>query len=142
MEFKDERPKVGIGSIVRRGDKILIGERTGNHGSGTWMIPGGHLEHGETFEECAIREAREESGLTDLRAVGIVSLDNSIDYGKHYVSIGVLLESLTGEPTDPEPQKSKNWGWTDPRNLPEPFFLPSKRAIENWLSGKWYSPEK
>ena len=136
------RPKVGIGVIVERDGKILIGERTGNHGAGTWMIPGGHLEHGETFEECAIRETREETGLQDLRAIGVVSLDNHVDYGKHYVSIGVLLKSKNGEPTDPEPEKSKNWGWRDPRKLPEPFFLPSKRAVENWLSGKWYSPEE
>ena len=141
--MEKERPKVGLGVIVRRGKKILIGQRTGNHGSGTWMIPGGHLEHGETFEAGAIRETIEETGLRDLRAIRVVSIDNHVDYGKHYISIGVLLESKTGEPTDPEPGKSEGWKWVDPRKkLPEPFFLPSRRAIENWLAKKIYRSDK
>ncbi len=139
MEPAQERPLVGIGVIVKRGDKILIGERLSNHGSGTWMIPGGHLEHGEPFEMAAIREVREETGLEDLKALAVVSLDNHIDYGRHYVSIGVLVDCPSGDTTDPEPDKSRNWQWVDPWHLPEPFFLPSKRVIENWLSGKFYN---
>src|SRR4051812_40215675 len=97
-----ERPKVGIGVIITRNGKILVGERTGNHGAGTFMIPGGHLEFGESFEETALREAEEETGLTDMKVKGVVSIGNDIAYGKHYVSIGVLVESPSGEPTDPE----------------------------------------
>jgi 8-oxo-dGTP diphosphatase len=46
-----ERPKVGIGVIVYRKGKILIGKRLSHHGAGTWEIPGGHLEFGESFEK-------------------------------------------------------------------------------------------
>ena len=102
------------------------------------MIPGGHLEFGESFEECAIREATEETGLTDFKIGGVVSVSNDIVYEKHYVSIGVLLESISGDPVAAEPEKSEDWFWCDPRELPEPMFTASKRVIENWLAGEMY----
>ncbi|OGF65940.1 hypothetical protein A3I27_01695 [Candidatus Giovannonibacteria bacterium RIFCSPLOWO2_02_FULL_43_11b] len=137
--MKPDRPKIGIGVIIVRDGKILIGERLSSHGAGTFMIPGGHLEFGETFEEGAIREAREETGLENLVVKKVVSLGNDVAYDKHYVSIGILLESQDGEAFDAEPERSRNWHWHDPRNLPEPFFLHSKRVVQNWLSGNFYS---
>ena len=136
--MEQNRPKVGIGVIIERDGKILIGERLSDHGANTFQIPGGHLEFGESFEEAAIREAIEETGLKKFKARGVISVGNDIGFEKHYVSIGVHLECFEGEPTDPEPDHSRNWHWADPRNLPEPFFPHSKRVIANWLSGNIY----
>lgn len=136
---KEERPKVGIGVVVVRGNKILIGQRLSGHGAGTFEIPGGHLEFGETFEEAALREVREETGLMDLAVRGIVSLGNDILFNKHYVSVGVCVECASGEPSDPEPEHSKNWQWYDLDDLPEPFFPHSQRVVQNWLAGTMYS---
>lgn len=135
----NERPKVGIGVIILRDGKILVGKRLSSHGEGTWEIPGGHLEFGESFEETAIREAIEETGLTDLRAIDVVSVHNDIAYDKHYVSIGVLLESKSGEPTNPEVEHSSDWHWRDPTDLPTPFFPHSQNVINNWLQKTIYS---
>ena len=60
---KSSRPIVGVGVIVLRNGLVLLGERIGSHGSGTWALPGGHLEFGETVEQCAAREVLEETGL-------------------------------------------------------------------------------
>ena len=46
-------PKVGVGVIVRREGRILLGKRKGSHGENTWAPPGGHLEFMESVEECA-----------------------------------------------------------------------------------------
>lgn len=138
----NERPKVGIGVIILRDGKILVGKRLSSHGEGTWEIPGGHLEFGESFEETAIREAMEETGLTDLQAIDIVSVHNDIAYEKHYVSIGVLVESHLGEPTSPETEHSSDWHWRDPSDLPEPFFPHSQNVINNWLNNTIYSQGK
>ncbi len=137
--MEHERPKVGIGVIVKRGDKILLGERLHGHGSNTFMIPGGHLEFGESFEETARREVEEETGLKDIVIQGIISIGNDVYYDKHYVSIGILAESLEGEPYNAEPDKAKNWYWGDPHDLPEPFFEMSRKVVNNWLAGKIYT---
>jgi 8-oxo-dGTP diphosphatase len=134
-----ERPKVGIGVVVVRDGKILIGERLDGHGKNTYMIPGGHLEFGESFEDCAKREVQEETGLQDISIQGLISIGNDIAYEKHYVSIGILAESTIGEPYNAEPNKAQNWKWYNPHEIPEPFFLPSKKVVKNWLEGGVYS---
>ena len=82
-----------------------------------------------------MREVAEETGLIDMKPQRIVSLGNDIAYGKHYVSIGVHLECLGGDPYDAEPEHSRGWKWYNVEELPEPMFPHSKRVIENWLRG-------
>lgn len=52
-------PRVGVGCIVARGTQLLLVKSR----RGYWSNPGGHLEFGETPEQCAIREMLEETGL-------------------------------------------------------------------------------
>ena len=79
-----DRPKVGIAAIVVRGNKILLGKRKGSHGDGTYSFPGGHLEFGESLEECARRETKEETGL-DVANIRFSALTNDVfeKEGKH-----------------------------------------------------------
>jgi len=131
------RPLAAVGVIVRNKDgKILLGERLGSHGENTYQAPGGHLEHGQNFIDAAFREVEEETGLTNLSFVQLVSINNELIYGKHYVNIGFLVDCNSGEPGNPEPEKSRNWTWYDPHHLPEPMFPPSKGVIDAWLSGR------
>jgi len=58
-----ENPRVGVGVIVTRGDRVLLIRRVGVYGQGTWSTPGGHLEYGESPGACAIRETKEETGV-------------------------------------------------------------------------------
>ncbi len=58
-----ERPLVGVGVMLVRDGRVLLARRRGSHGDGSYSWCGGHLELGESFEDCAIREVREESGL-------------------------------------------------------------------------------
>lgn len=135
-----ERPKVGVGILVLKEGAILLGERLSSHGAGTWQIPGGHLELGGTFEETALRELEEETGLTDVKLEGLIALINDRVYGKHFVTIGMLAEWRSGEPRAMEPEKSRNWGWFLPENLPSDIFLPSRNVIDCWKSGRLYTP--
>ncbi|KAF9468893.1 NUDIX hydrolase domain-like protein [Collybia nuda] len=95
--------KVGVGVfILDQAGRFILGKRKGSHGEGTWALPGGHLEFGETFEACAVREVLEETGLqvTDLR---FLTATNNImeSEGKHYVTI-FLGCKISGERTQPE----------------------------------------
>ena len=55
------RPQVGVGVLITKDDLVLLMKRQNSHGDGTWAPPGGHLEYGETPEECAMRETQEET---------------------------------------------------------------------------------
>jgi ADP-ribose pyrophosphatase YjhB (NUDIX family) len=56
-----DNPKVVVGSVVVSGDTVLMCRRAIEPRLGFWTLPAGYLEHGETLEEGAAREAWEEA---------------------------------------------------------------------------------
>ncbi len=72
---RSPRPLVGVGVLIVRDGLVLLGKRRHVHGEGDWSPPGGHLEFGETPEECAVREAHEETGLhvVNVRLAGVTN---------------------------------------------------------------------
>ncbi|OCT49851.1 hypothetical protein CLCR_07454 [Cladophialophora carrionii] len=98
--------------------KFILGQRLGSHGAGTWALPGGHLEFGESFEDCAAREVMEETGLEveDVKfltatndvmlseegggaagaAAGATSALDGQNQGKHYVTIFMTARVRSG----------------------------------------------
>lgn len=91
-------PKVGVAvfCLNSQGD-FLLGKRKGSNGHNSWGLPGGHLELGEEFEECAAREVMEEVGL-ELRNVRFVTAVNNVFAERqHYVTI-FLAGNVDGEP--------------------------------------------
>lgn len=117
--------RVGVGILVVRQGKLLLGRRLGSHGAGTWSLPGGKLEYGESIEECARRELKEETGL-DLGAVELGPYTNDVfsDVQEHYVTLFVLARNCQGEPVNLEPHKCEGWSWFSWSALPEPLFAP------------------
>jgi 8-oxo-dGTP diphosphatase len=104
---------------------VLLGERRGSHGSGTWAPPGGHLEYGESIEACARRELEEETGLTGGRvAAGPYTSDLFEAEGLHYVTLFVVVTDVTGEPVVREPAKCARWEWFRWSEPPSPLFAP------------------
>ena len=83
-----KRPAVGVGIIITKDEEVLLLKRKYVHGDGSWSTPGGHLEFGETPEECAIREAKEETAV-DITDVEFRAITNDIFErdGLHYITI-------------------------------------------------------
>ena len=119
------RTRVGVGVIVSREGRVLLGERLGSHGAGTWALPGGNLEFGESVEQCARRELREETGLelTSIRQAPF-TVDLFPDAAKHYVTLFVEALGVTGEPQNLEPAKCGGWAWFEWHAMPTPLFTP------------------
>lgn len=121
------KPTVGVGvaCFVWKDGKFLMQQRLGAHGVGTWSVPGGHLEFGESWEECAAREVAEESGLTISNPKFLaVTNDLFAEKGKHYISIWMTSDWGRGEPSIIEPDKCTAQGWFDFKSLPSPLFEP------------------
>lgn len=119
-----ERPRVGLGVyILNDQDELLLLHRTGAHAGNTWCPPGGHLEFGESFEECAVRETKEESGI-DIDFVKVLGVLNTLfkDEGRHSVTISMSARVAHGEAHIMEPGKFDDIGWFPLRELPSPLF--------------------
>lgn len=129
--MKGDRPLVGICVVVIRDGQLLLGRRLGTHGAGEYAAPGGHLEHLESFEQCAAREVLEEAGV-EIGPIRFLCLRNNLQFApKHYVEIAFVAEWKSGEPAVREPDKVESWGWYAINNLPSPLFALLPIAVES-----------
>jgi 8-oxo-dGTP diphosphatase len=131
-------PRVGVGVMVVREGKVLMGKRKSSHGAGEYSWPGGHMEHMESFEECARREVREETGIeiTNVRFLRLLNFKNYPP--KHYVDIAMLAEWASGEAQVMEPHKCERWGWYEIDRLPQPLFGTILSYFEALETGKYF----
>jgi 8-oxo-dGTP diphosphatase len=135
MKSDNRYTRVGMGILVMRAGRVLLGQRRGSHGAGYFAAPGGHLEFGESFAEAARREVREETGL-EITGLRLLSVGNYLfDGTRHYVDIDFVCEAPCGEAQLREPEKCAGWAWYDTDQLPEPLFIVTQRMIESLRSG-------
>jgi 8-oxo-dGTP diphosphatase len=133
---KNLRPKVGVGVMVMKDGRVLMGKRKSSHGAGEWGWPGGHLEYMESFEDCAKREVKEETGI-EIENVRFNRLMNLRAYPpKHYADVGLVADWKSGEPKVCEPEKCEEWGWFDLDKLPAPLFGPCVTSVQAYKTGE------
>lgn len=132
------QPLVGIGVMIFREGKILMGKRKNAHGEGEYAFPGGHLEHLESFEQGVRRETSEECGL-EIANIRFQSVFNTHTFApKHYIGIGFIADWISGEAQVCEPDKCESWAWYSLDALPSPVFECSRLMIESYRDGRVY----
>lgn len=135
MEISEKKyPKVGVGTIVIKDGKLLMGKRVkkGGHGVGFWSVPGGWLEFNESFEDGARRECLEETGVEVTNPKFFYATNNILkDDGIHTITIFMRGEHFQGEPMVCEQDKFVEVGWYDINNLPSPLFLPVEILLKS-----------
>ncbi|TRZ80937.1 NUDIX domain-containing protein [bacterium] len=146
----EEKKKIGVGFgiMILKNGKLLLGKRHENpekassllNGAGTWTMPGGKLEFGETFEKGAKREALEETGIT-LNKVKVICVNQDIIETAHFITIGLFSDTFSGEPKVMEPDEIIEWRWFSLNNLPSPIYFPSAKVLENYKQKKFYISE-
>ncbi len=100
-EYPD-RPVPAVSALVFREGCVLLVKRRDEPNRGLWSPPGGSLEVGETVEDAAARETREETGVT-VRPIRVVDVRDVIlgEAGRirwHYVLLAVACDWVSGEP--------------------------------------------
>jgi 8-oxo-dGTP diphosphatase len=129
------RPVVGVQAAVFREDQILLQQRRNVFGDGSWGLPGGHLEFGESFEDAAARELLEETGLTAKHLKTVIPQNTAYET-THYVQIAVEVLAWEGDPIIREPDRCAGLAFFDPRALPFPLFEPSREILDHLLFGR------
>jgi 8-oxo-dGTP diphosphatase len=97
------RPIVGIGIVVIKDDQVLLCQRAKPPNLGSWTLPGGAQELGETCEQAARRELLEECGLEvgSLHFCAHVDTIRRDDDGRvrfHYTILDFAAHWVAGEP--------------------------------------------
>ncbi|KAJ1663177.1 hypothetical protein IW140_005657 [Coemansia sp. RSA 1813] len=139
--------RVGVGCFVtmrKEGETyFLIGQRKGSHGSGTWGLPGGHLEVGESWSVCAQREVLEECGVELLSELVHVGTTNSIFSDnvptKHYITLYMAPKApaFKGSVRLMEPDKCSQWIWVSWKELVDGKAALYRDACNDGASKSW-----
>ncbi|EJW12285.1 NUDIX hydrolase [Rhodovulum sp. PH10] len=114
------RPWLAVSAAIFRDGRVLLVRRAREPARGTWTLPGGGVELGETLLEAVRREVAEETGLA-IDPIGIAGhRDVIVHDGKgrverHFVVLAFAARSASGEPVlDAELDA---FGWHDPAAL-------------------------
>lgn len=132
VQFID--PKVSAAVMPLRDGKVLMVKRAMEPARGSWCFPGGFMEIGETPQQAAIRECKEESGFD-------VEITNLVDvyYYEDYRGSGVLIlyqgKVVGGQPR--AGQDADAVSFFGPDELPENIVIETNiEALAAWKAGK------
>jgi len=125
-------PRTGVAVIVTYERKVLFGKRILNLVEFAWQLPGGWIEIGESPEQTARREVREETGLElgDMRFVRFTN--NVFSVRNHSISLYFEAECLNpGLIKTTEPGKCEEWVWMNWQNVQDNLYLPLRLLKES-----------
>ena len=112
------QPRVAVGAIVFKDNKVLLVRRGKPPAEDLWAIPGGRVEIGETLQEATEREILEETGIT-IRALEPVYTFDVIDQDArgrtrfHYVIVDLTADYIRGEPRAGDDATAARWVASD-----------------------------
>jgi len=120
---------IGVGAILHGPRGLLLGR----HRRGTWELPGGTVEPGESLEETVVRELREETGSeagpADVRLLG--TLLDDVD-GVVRMTVAAQVTAWRGQPCDQPHERVGDWRWFPLDRLPENLFVCSAQGLTAW----------
>lgn len=130
------RPVVGVAAVCRTKDGRWLLIRRGD--TGTWGLPGGTLEWGETLRAGLARELEEEAGVTSFtmdRVIGVWSRPDR-DPRFHAVTVGVAC--TVDEPVKPplNPLEIRDVRAFSERDLPRPLAMGASDLLDHARSGE------
>lgn len=128
------KPKIGIytSGIIRNEEGNFLLTRHIHIGDPVWLMPGGKPDHGETAEECLVRELREELAMCVQRCTFFGSyLTKRND--QEWVGLFFNVNEYSGVPTIQEPQKHSALEWMSAGRMMEVVAPQPEMGIAQYL---------
>ncbi|WP_246879186.1 NUDIX hydrolase [Thalassospira sp. ER-Se-21-Dark] len=108
------RPIAAVIAVVIRDQHVLLVRRANPPDQGMWGFPGGKIEAGETLPQAALRELREETGIS-AEALRVLTAVDAFDRGAgaqlqhHFILIAMLCRWTSGEPVAGDDALEAGW---------------------------------
>jgi ADP-ribose pyrophosphatase YjhB (NUDIX family) len=131
--YRNPYPTVSI--LLIHDNKVLLGKRSAEPGQGKWALPSGYIEFEDDFLTAAIREVKEETGVT-IEILSILNVQSAFlppEY--HYLTIYLLARPTGGRLHPQDDLADVNWfSLSEP--LPDLAFPPDVQLIQTYSTGR------
>ena len=132
-EYPDS-PRVAVGAIVIRNNKVLLVKRKQPPDEGLWAIPGGRVKLGETLQKAAEREVKEETGLDIVNLRQFHTYSNPDRDPRHHTISVVFVAQARGEPKARD--DAADIGMFTEDTLPEKLAFDHHQILNDYFSRK------
>ena len=113
-------------TLPLRGGRVLVARRPeGVHLAGYWEFPGGRVEAGESPEQAARRELREETGL--IASILEPLLEFEYEYPERKIRFHVFLAA--NPQGEPRMERPTDWGWKSTEELARLSMPPANAQV-------------
>ncbi|OGZ84413.1 MAG: hypothetical protein A2599_00910 [Candidatus Staskawiczbacteria bacterium RIFOXYD1_FULL_39_28] len=144
---KERHKEVPAGYVLLIKDGKVLLQRRCNTGymDGKYSLPAGHVDEGENYSQCAIREAKEEIGVDlkpeDLKFAHLMHRLSDPEWKdlKYRIDVFFITEKWEGVPRIMEPDKADDLSWFDLNNLPENIIPYVRLAVDSIRNKTFYS---
>lgn len=141
MKYHAATPYVAVIVIFRKDGKIAFVLRQNTDWmNGYYGLPGGKVDSGESITQAAIREAKEETGVTILpKDLTHLLVAHRHDADSDWIDNIFEAHTWQGELHNAEPDKHASLDWLDPNNLPNNIIPVLKFFLEQVAAGHHYT---
>jgi 8-oxo-dGTP diphosphatase len=119
-EFPVQSYAMGTAVYAQRDDRILVLKRAVGAMAGSWYLPGGALDPGESLEAGAARELFEETALRPASPLVLIGLVPMHIYGRDVLIVGYACDCEPGDVV--LSAEHSDFRWVDPRQFREESF--------------------
>ncbi|UCD84209.1 MAG: NUDIX hydrolase [Deltaproteobacteria bacterium] len=131
QKYRNPIPTVDIIIELEGRGVVLIERKNPPYG---WAIPGGYLDYGESLEEAAVREAKEETSLKVELREQFYTYSRPDRDPRHHTVTTVYLARAEGEPVAAD--DAKGIGVFNKDNLPRPLAFDHEQILKDYFEHK------